>query len=137
MNNRLDLFEFDKIRCYFFTTAPPLEPRLYFKQHYLWDMLLYGSLGAPYTSPQYTVFPGNGHVGRWTLHYDKESMDAVHEISARGTYATLKQDLLDLLPGMRMRYIDFGTEKTTIWKLTDDVVLRDNNNHLRLGVWPD
>jgi hypothetical protein len=128
--------EYDGIRCYFFNEAPPENPRLYFKQSHLWQMLLYGSLAAPYTPPQHTIFPGDGQVGRWTLKYGEEKVEALHEI-AKAPFGMVKEKLLDILPEMLMRYEDFATDKSTVWRLTDDVVMREHDNHLRLGVWPD
>jgi hypothetical protein len=125
------------VRCYFFNETPPAEPRLYFKQSILWDMLVYGQLAAPYTPPQFTVFPSDGQVGRWTMHYSKDKLMAMREASKLTPFTRLKQDMIDLLPGMLIRYVDLETSKFTVWQLTEHVIRRDNSNDLRLGVWPD
>jgi hypothetical protein len=113
---------------YSFSAAPPIEPRLYFPESKLINMAIWGTFACPYSPPQHTVFPSDGQIGRWTLHFD--DVDPLTDVSP---WKLLAQ----LLPGMRMRYQDFETGNTWIWVLTDQIIKRDNNNDLRLGRWPD
>jgi hypothetical protein len=131
-----ELFEYDSVRCYFFNEPPPADPKLYFKQKTLWELMVYGTLSCP-KRPQYTVFPADGQIGRWTMHYDNQKLATMREIARHTPFTRIRDELIDLLPGMHMRYHDFDTNTTTVWTLTDDVIMREHDNHLRLGVWPD
>lgn len=122
--------------AYFFNAVPPAVSRVYFSQPTVYEMLLFGGLVCPYGPPQRTVFPGGDQVGRWTLHYDDEKTKTLRDI-ATGPYASLHPRLIATLPGMLLRYEDFAAGETLVWRLTDDVLLRDNANNLQLGVWPD
>jgi hypothetical protein len=126
--------------CYFFNTAPPLAPRLYFKEKTLFEMLVWGSVACPYTAPQDTVFPSDGQLGRWTMNYDKDKIRQIRNVSVYVPEPTcmkrVREDMIGLLPDMLMRYEDFGTGKFTVWMLTSDVIQRDSDNNLRLGVLP-
>lgn len=121
--------DFIKTPVYSFNSAPPAVPRLYFRESTLLrDMLIWGTVACPYSPPQYTVFPGNGQVGRWTLHFD-----VLNPLTDISEWRTMAQQL----PGMRMRYEDFETGQRWVWVLTDEILKRDNDNDLRLGRWPD
>ena len=114
-----------------FTTPPPKVPRLYFGERKLGNLAIWGGFAL--------VNPGSVlvdqwpkcYVGSWRIHFD--IIDPFSEEAAKEPWKLLAQ----MLPGMRVSYEDFATEEQMIWVLTDDIVRRDNNNDLRLGVWPD
>jgi hypothetical protein len=115
----------DAVTCYFFHEPPPKESRLYFAEKQLIGMVLFRP--GQYTLP--------GATGRWTLHRDPPPHPFSEE-AAKQPWKFLK----DELPGMRLKYTDWETDKTWIWVLTDQVIpghLDRPRRDLRLGRWPD
>jgi hypothetical protein len=112
---------------YRFDEPPPRQHAIFFDGSKLFQMAMYGGCACPYTPPQWTIFPSDGQVGRWTLHFDV--VDPLTDDSP------WKFTVEDMLPGMRMRYEDFDTGRRWIWVLTDKTITGDVE--YRLGVWPD
>jgi hypothetical protein len=117
----------DTAHLYMFRNAPPAEPKLYFPETKLLEMATWGHMACPYRPPQYTIYPGDGQVGRWTLHFDHP--DPLTDTSP------WKFSIDDMLPGMRMHYEDFETGQRWVWVLTSQRLYGEPN--WRLGMWPD
>ena len=119
------------VSLYDFDDAPPKTPALHFNGKQLRGLAMYGSCSCPYAPPQFTVFPSDGQVGRWTLHFDVGDALRLPDDPKQWW------DILErTFPGMRMRYEDFETGHRWIWVLTDRMVHNKDTDYW-LGVWPD
>lgn len=115
--------------CYFFIKPPPKEPRLFFDDKPLQDMVWAG-----FEPKTYTIFD-QGEMGRWVLELDTE-LDLDGDTY---TYGKVRELLSESLPRAKLTYTDF--DQRWVWMLTDQTVPwvphHLDQRTLRLGVWPD
>lgn len=122
-----------------FNSPPPASPQLYLTQKHLIQLGFYGTLACPYTPPAQTVYPSAGQLGWWQMRIDggarrRPNPHIVPDIEDSNAWTRF---IAARLAGMRVTYEDFGTGDLWLWVLTDRVLHRDNDNDLRLAVWPD